>query len=174
MTITERIDSILSDKKMSRRKLAISAGIPPSTLQSAMERGTNISSDMLGKIAKVLNVSILDLYDVAPERKSEVEKNIDDVYNFWNGIGETISKDKLRALFEHDAVATEPYNKYFDAREKAHAAIKSAMAGVDEELLFRLLLEKYNSLNRTGRIVAVMLLDSLDATGDFRNNIDEE
>ena len=49
MTMTEKIDSIIQSKKMSRRQLAIKAGIPPSSLQSAMERGKNLSLEMLEK-----------------------------------------------------------------------------------------------------------------------------
>lgn len=41
---------------MSRRLLAIKAGIPPSTLQSAIERNKNIPVKMLGKIASTLGV----------------------------------------------------------------------------------------------------------------------
>ena len=39
MTIAEKIDSILQERHISRRKIAQKAGIPPSSFQSAMERG---------------------------------------------------------------------------------------------------------------------------------------
>ena len=59
MTSTVRmIDAILQQKNMSRRQLAKAASIPPSSLQSAMERGKNISADMLQKIANALQVPI--------------------------------------------------------------------------------------------------------------------
>lgn len=61
MNIAENIDSILLEKKWSRRKLAQEAGIPPSTLQSAMERNKDYSIVTLQKISEVLNVSILEL-----------------------------------------------------------------------------------------------------------------
>ncbi len=54
MTVFEYIDTILKKKKMSRRKLALEAGIPPSTLQSAFERNGNISYNMLFDILRVL------------------------------------------------------------------------------------------------------------------------
>lgn len=66
MTITERIDSIIQARKMSRRQLAIKAGIPPSSLQSAMERGKSLSFEMIEKIATALNVSIGDLLGIEP------------------------------------------------------------------------------------------------------------
>ena len=61
MNIASTIDKILNEKKMSRRKLAQSAGIPPSTLQSAMDRGPNFSDDMLKKIATALDIPVIFL-----------------------------------------------------------------------------------------------------------------
>ena len=56
MTICEYIDSVLKEKGISRRKLAISAGISPSSLQSAFERNSKLSLDMLLPIMEVLNL----------------------------------------------------------------------------------------------------------------------
>lgn len=61
MTVIERIDALLKERGMSRRRLAKDANIPPSTLQSAMERGKNISVDMLSQIADALDVSLFFL-----------------------------------------------------------------------------------------------------------------
>lgn len=56
MTICEYIDSVLSERGMSRRKLAINAGISPSSLQSAFERNSKLSMDMLLPVLDVLNL----------------------------------------------------------------------------------------------------------------------
>ena len=58
MTAARKIDKILESKGISRRQLAISAGIPPSTLQSAFERNKEIPLSMLTSIADALGVSI--------------------------------------------------------------------------------------------------------------------
>lgn len=58
MTVCERIDTILKDRGMSRRKLAIKAGIAPSSFQSAMARNTSLSLDMLIPISDVLGISV--------------------------------------------------------------------------------------------------------------------
>lgn len=58
MTTCEYIDSILQSRNMSRRKLALEAGIAPSSFQSAMERNKELSLDMLFPISKVLDISI--------------------------------------------------------------------------------------------------------------------
>lgn len=57
MTVCERINTILKERGMSRRKLAERAGIPPSSLQSALSRNTGLSLDMLLPISDVLGVS---------------------------------------------------------------------------------------------------------------------
>lgn len=62
MTLTERIDAIIKERGLSRRKVAILAQIPPSTFQSAMERNKNMSVDMLEKVAQALDISLSDLY----------------------------------------------------------------------------------------------------------------
>ena len=58
MTVCERIDEILKVKKMSRRQLAIEVGIAPSSFQSAMQRNTTLSLDMLFPIADYLKISV--------------------------------------------------------------------------------------------------------------------
>lgn len=62
MTSVEKIDSIIKDRHISRRKLAIMAKIPPSTLQSAMTRGEIHNVVFLSKIASALGISAEDLY----------------------------------------------------------------------------------------------------------------
>lgn len=57
MGISERIDLLLAEKKMSRRKLAIMAGIPPSSLQSAMQRKGSMTVNMVEKLAETLECS---------------------------------------------------------------------------------------------------------------------
>ena len=81
MTTCEKIDSILSEKGMSRRQLAIKAGIPPSSLQSALSRNKGLSLDMLFPISEVLKLDVeelvsnsldsLDSLDEPPEVKKK-------------------------------------------------------------------------------------------------------
>lgn len=58
MTVCKRIDTILKERGMSRRKLALMAGIAPSSFQSAMARNRSLSLDMLIPISDVLGVSV--------------------------------------------------------------------------------------------------------------------
>ena len=61
MTIYEKIDSILAQKKMSRRKLAQKAGILVGTLSTAYSRQTNLKYETLVKIATALDMDLFDL-----------------------------------------------------------------------------------------------------------------
>ena len=76
-TIADRIDDILSDKKMSRRELALKAGIPPSTFQAAMARGGNLSSNSLIKISHTLNISAD--YILGLRNQKDISNSIDGV-----------------------------------------------------------------------------------------------
>ena len=87
MNVCEKIDKMLLDRGMSRRKLALKAGIPPTTFQSAMARSTNLSLDMLEKIATALEVKVSDLlYDSPATSFSEMNKRLleNGVTKNWN------------------------------------------------------------------------------------------
>lgn len=58
MTAAQKIDKILKDRGLSRRQLAIKAEIPPSTLQSALERNKEIPLSMLTSVADALEVNV--------------------------------------------------------------------------------------------------------------------
>ena len=73
MTVCERIDTILKERGMSRRKLAERAGIPPSSLQSALTRNTGLSLDMLIPISDVLGLSVEFLSGVEEPPELTVE-----------------------------------------------------------------------------------------------------
>ena len=72
MTVCERIDEELKKRGLSRRQLAIKAGIAPSSFQSAMQRNKDISLDMLFKISDVLEMPITYLLG-EPETDPEEE-----------------------------------------------------------------------------------------------------
>ena len=56
--VYDKIESILAQKNMSRRQLAKAIDVPPTTLQSAFEKKSNISVGRLKKICAFLNVRI--------------------------------------------------------------------------------------------------------------------
>ena len=73
METYENIDRELEKRGMSRRKLAISIGVPPSTFQSMMERKRGMTLELLKKIADALGMSIYSLadFDLASEAVTE-------------------------------------------------------------------------------------------------------
>lgn len=81
MTTCERIDSILKERGISRRKLALAAGISPSSFQTAMARNTTLSLDMLFPISDVLNISVEKLAGWEQELSPIQEMSDYDVFN---------------------------------------------------------------------------------------------
>lgn len=89
MTPCERIDALLRDRGMSRRKLAIQAGVPMSTLQCALARNGNLSLDILLPISDALGVSVQYLAgaDEPPEM------SVDELQARWDNLS---VDDKIR------------------------------------------------------------------------------
>ena len=97
MTMAERIDSILVGKKMSRRQLALKAGIPPSSLQSAMERNRTLSIEMQEKIAKALELPVYEILGDA-EQYLYVEAEVGSVQRYINAGYRFSSEEQLLIL----------------------------------------------------------------------------
>ena len=100
MTTCERIDNILKTRNMSRRKLAIQAGIAPSSLQSAMERNGNLSLDMLFPISDVLGMSVRYLSDGEEDWNPSQEELDDMERHFLNAPHENGAKSYAKDLSE--------------------------------------------------------------------------
>ena len=106
METYENIDNELEKRGMSRRKLAISIGIPPSTFQSMMERKRGMTLELLKKIADALGMSIYSLadFDLASEAVTEVinanrrESRL--LYHFrnLNDNGQTVAVERVQEL----------------------------------------------------------------------------
>lgn len=57
LNIFDRIDAWLAENNVSRRKLAIMAGLPPSSLQSALTRRKKLSYDTLDALSRAMGVT---------------------------------------------------------------------------------------------------------------------
>lgn len=122
MNVCEKIDEILLDRGMSRRKLALKAGIPPTTFQSAMARGSNLSLGMLQKIANALDCTPAYLMgweedyefrDVPPGEPDNLEvtkkwfalkqkSRLDEAYNKLNQTGQKEAVKRVEELTQID------------------------------------------------------------------------
>lgn len=106
METYENIDRELEKRGMSRRKLAISIGVPPSTFQSMMERKRGITLELLKKIADALGMSIYSLadFDLASEAVTEeINTNRREsqlIYHFrtLNDNGQTVAVERVQEL----------------------------------------------------------------------------
>ena len=81
-----KIDDLLAQKNMSRRQLAKAIDVPPTTLQSAFEKKSNISIERLKKILAVLDARYEDVYP--PEQLSAAI-----IHNIKYGLEGDLSKD---------------------------------------------------------------------------------
>jgi transcriptional regulator with XRE-family HTH domain len=76
MNLYDRIDNIIKERNTSRRQLAIKAGIPIGTLQSALTRKRNITVEQVQRIATALDMDIGTLMRV------EVDENMETVVKY--------------------------------------------------------------------------------------------
>ena len=106
METYENIDRELEKRGMSRRKLAISLGVPPSTFQSMMERKRGITLELLKKIADALGMSIYSLadFDLASEAVTEEintnrrESQLLSHFRTLNDNGQTVAVERVQEL----------------------------------------------------------------------------
>lgn len=106
METYENIDRELEKRGMSRRKLAISIGVPPSTFQSMMERKRGITLELLKKIADALGMSIYSLadFDLASEAVTEEintnrrESQLLSHFRTLNDNGQTVAVERVQEL----------------------------------------------------------------------------
>lgn len=106
METYENIDCELEKRGMSRRKLAISIGVPPSTFQSMMERKRGMTLELLKKIADALGMSIYSLadFDLASEAVTEEintnrrESQLLSHFRTLNDNGQTVAVERVQEL----------------------------------------------------------------------------
>lgn len=129
METYENIDRELEKRGMSRRKLAISIGVPPSTFQSMMERKRGITLELLKKIADALGMSIYSLadFDLASEAVTEEintnrrESQLLSHFRTLNDDGQSVAVDRVEELAQ--------IPKY----QRAQSAPQDAPAGLDDK-----------------------------------------
>ncbi len=155
MNIAENIDSILLEKKWSRRKLAQEAGIPPSTLQSAMERNKDYSIVTLQKIAVALNVPIGQLIHIP-------------------------TKEELHSMIKESNVENRPYEGFAGLNKKQREElINSGQATINHsngkimwktlELIQReKLLSAFHTMNDAGQQKAISQVQDLAKIPEYQ------
>lgn len=129
METYENIDRELEKRGMSRRKLAISIGVPPSTFQSMMERKRGITLELLKKIADALGMSIYSLadFDLASEAVTEEintnrrESQLLSHFRTLNDNGQTVAVERVQELTQ------------IPAYQRAQSAPQDAPAGLDDK-----------------------------------------
>ena len=108
MTAIEHIDAEIKKRGLSRRELAIKAGIPLSDFQEAMERNDTWTGDMVSKVAAALDMSLDELSNII----------------FWEASGDPTNDipdypPEIAAL----AKAAEPLREYLLQRGDPHSCV---------------------------------------------------
>ena len=109
MEIYDNIDRELEKRRMSRRKLALSIGVPPSTFQSMMERKRGMTIELLKKISAALNVDFYSLadFDMASDalfeeinayRKATKDEQLLQHFRTLNDNGQTVAVERVQEL----------------------------------------------------------------------------
>lgn len=153
MTICEKIDLELKKRKLSRRQLAIKAGIPPSSLQSAMQRNGNLSLDMVLKIADALEMSAPSLLDNSSERAASESLSL----------GVKLSQ----ALAEYEAAKRRgaPKEELVQLMEKCNTLGREANQRAQESILLR----EFQRLNSTGKEAALGYVKALAEMPEYQD-----
>lgn len=106
METYETIDRELEKRGMSRRKLALAIGIPPSTFQSMMERKRGMTVELLKKIADALGMSFYSLadFDMASDALAdEINANCRETqllhhFRNLNDTGQSVAVERVQEL----------------------------------------------------------------------------
>lgn len=77
MTISERIFTLLDEKKLKQKDFALYLDVSPAVVNAWKKRGTNPPIELAIKICRFLDISIWELLDVQPDTTCEIE----DIYN---------------------------------------------------------------------------------------------
>jgi len=87
LVMYDKIENILKDRNISKKQLAEKAGIPYSSLISALNRKSeSFSTDYIKKIANALNLPVVELLD---QRENEI---------LWAAQHESYANEKLSKL----------------------------------------------------------------------------
>lgn len=150
MITSERIDKFLQEKGWSRRRLAKEAKIPPSTLQSAMERGEITDTRLLEKISIALNIPAVELLGLEYMGG-----------NFWGKEADDETVIKIAQNMEH-------------WREINHMDTQGLVDGsvVEAEFLCNRMTAAFNQLNEKGQQIAADRVEELTKIPDYQKKSD--
>ncbi|HJC73325.1 MAG TPA: helix-turn-helix transcriptional regulator [Candidatus Ruthenibacterium merdavium] len=100
MGIGRQVGLICAKRGMSLRKLAIKAGIPYTTLYSAVKRDSDkMDLQLFARITEALDVSLVELLEVE-NKNTENDTRLDSIIENYNQLNEA-GKDDLAKHAEH-------------------------------------------------------------------------
>lgn len=175
MTIYERIDGLLAEKKMSRRKLAQQAGILEGTLSTAFARKTKLKFETILKISKVLGMSpweLLDGTDIYDDMVSQMQYNAGQAFANAERIAQELN-DGIQPvkIITHDPIVTPIQAKITIAKSDGEDA-RSITSNPNDSIKRQQLLKQMNDdvqrisdlddLNAAARMINALAKDQND------------
>lgn len=159
MTTADRIDAILKKRKISRRKAAIMANIPPSTFQSAMERGGNMSVDMMQALANALQIPINELIGTVDEIDSSITEDLLAAKQSFSKMHDARTDWERRVLWGEGVSHSGEAARLIEYRQASKAEAETAETA---------LITIYRKLNDLGKAEAMKRLIELSQLSQYQ------
>lgn len=172
MTAGQRIRTARKKAGMTQAELAARLNVPFQSVSQWERDIRNPKKETLDRIAKALDISADILYEITDEKKVEIEKSVDYIFSNLNPEKEH-TKDEIRDWLISDEIDGQMHNAFLDAMESGDEEFTNRFKDIPDIYLERQLIEYYRTLNRRGRIEAVIRLMELSDyfTYRFRNRI---
>ena len=183
MGVGTKIKTILKEQKKTIKQLAEESGVPLNTLYSITKRdSTAVTYPVLEKVSKALGVPIESLL-ADDSRKEALDMAAYLTELFTKDYNDPSSKDyhspRLEKLMSYNynleaqiesQIEQLPFDQEIRAQETADEAFVSGMSGLPDSYIKRQVLEIFSSLNRRGKIEAMLRLNELSENQRFRDS----
>lgn len=146
----DRLDAILKDRKISRRKLALAVGIPESTMSMAFMRRSGLSAEQTIRIANYLGID----------------------YFYLAGLDE-IAELQAKAIREAEELQAAALEEARAFRKNAMRDWNAIFEDAEKDISFGLL-TAFDQLNDLGQIEAVKRVEELTEIPRYRKDTEED
>ena len=156
MTTGQRIQHARKQAKLTQAELGARLGVSGSMIGQYENGFRNPKIETLERISDALGVPLVDLMDISPEEKEEME----DIAERAARDGRVTKEAVMRFQLE-EKLNPSPAQILNDIEDAADAAIVDQYASISDAQLRKMCEEALQYLNRLGRIEAARRLDEL-------------
>lgn len=168
MSFYDKLKALCEKKSVAPSVFARELGIPQSSVATWKKRGSLPKYETLKKIADYFEVTVDSLIGLSDEETEEIDYT---VKRIQKRTGQ--DSDKLRKSFLEARIEGYPHKTYAETLKKAGEAVISSFEDFTDEQLEEFFLERYNELNRLGRIEAVKRMFDLSEVERYLTYYDD-